>query len=58
VDRAIVLKRASDLSSDILFRISESEGVEIWDPVYMGAPFKARPVNIKTFRANFSTFYH
>ena len=36
MDRAIVLKRACDLSSDILFRISESEGVEVWDPLCTG----------------------
>ena len=33
MDRAIVLKRACDLSSDILFRISESE---VWDPLCTG----------------------
>ena len=37
MDREIVLKRACDLSSDILFRISESEGVEVRDPLCTGA---------------------
>jgi hypothetical protein len=32
-----VLKRACDLSSEILFRISETEGVVVWDLGCMGA---------------------